>query len=157
MKAIEVTVAGFTRKSSQEICAEFLDTSRWPEFKGYAFLPGIEQAHFETKTPDVIGSRIKVKNTDGSSHVEEIIAWDVLNRIAVKFQEFDSPLRNLATHFIEVWEFRDATGGTAITRSMLLYPKGIASRLMLIPISRLMKKAFAAQMNQTSADTPAQP
>lgn len=149
MKPIEVSIAGVTHKSSQEICAEFLDTNRWSEFKGYGFLPGIEQAHFETKTPELIGSRIKVKNTDGSSHVEEIIEWDVLRRIAVRFEEFDSPLRNLATHFIEVWEFRSAIAGTEIMRSMTMYPKGIAGWLMLKPISRLMKKAFEKQLSET--------
>jgi hypothetical protein len=151
MKPIEVKVTGLTRKSTQEICAEFLDTHRWSEFKGYAFLPGIEQAQFETKTPDLIGSRIKVKNTDGSSHVEEIIEWDVFRRIAVRFQEFDSPLRNLATHFIEVWTFRETAGGTEVTRLMTMYPKGIAGWLMLIPISKLMKKAFEKNLSQTSA------
>ncbi len=150
MKPIEVKVAGVTRQSSQEICAEFLDTSRWSEFKGYAFLPGIEQAHFETKTPEVVGSKIKVRNTDGSSHVEEIIEWDVHHRIAVRFQEFESPLRNLATHFIEIWEFRDAAGGTEITRTMSMYPKGIAGGIMLIPISRLMRKAFEKHLSQMS-------
>lgn len=157
MKPIAISVAGFTQKSSQEICAEFLDTKRWSEFKGYAFLPGIEAARFETKTSELIGSRIKVKNMDGSSHIEEIIEWDERNQIAVKFQDFDSPLRNLATYFIEVWAFRETAGGTEITRSMTMYPKGIAGWLMLNPISRLMKKAFEKHLRQTSADRPAPP
>jgi hypothetical protein len=83
--------------------------------------------------------------------VEEIIEWDVFRRIAVRFQEFDSPLRNLATHFIEVWTFRETAGGTEVTRSMTMYPKGIAGWLMLNPISRLMKKAFEKNLSQTSA------
>jgi hypothetical protein len=157
MKPFKVKVAGFTRKSSQEICAEFLDTSRWSEFKGHAFLPGIKAAHFATKTPELVGSRIKVKNTDGSSHVEEIIEWDVLNRIALKFQEFDSPLRNLATHFIEMWEFHERADGTDVTRSMTMHPKGIIGWLMLIPISKLMKRAFEKHLSQMSASRPAQP
>lgn len=150
MKPIIVRIIGQTNRSPQEICAEFLDTNRWPEFKGYSILPGIEQAHFETKTPELIGSRINVKNTDGSSHVEEIIEWDVLNRIELKFQEFDSPLKKLATHFIEVWEFRKSADGTEVTRSMTMYPKGIAGRIMLIPISKLMKKALEKQLRQMS-------
>jgi hypothetical protein len=151
MKPIEVKIAGLVYKSPQEICSEILDTRRWSEFKGYSILPGIEQALFETKTPEVIGSRIKVRNTDGSSHVEEIIEWDVHNRIALKFQEFDSPVRNLATHFIEVWEFRTVADGTEVTRSMTMYPKGVAGGIMLIPISRLMKKAFEKHLSQMSS------
>lgn len=151
MKPIEIKIAGVLRRSPQEISAEILDTERWPEFTGYAFLPGIEQACFETKTPEVVGSRIRVCNTDGSSHLEEIIQWDIPNCIALQFQEFESPLRNLATHFVEVWTFRETAGGTKVTRSMTMYPKSIAGWLMLIPISKLMKKAFEKQLSQTSA------
>jgi hypothetical protein len=72
MKPFEIKITRFTRMSSQEICAEFLDTDRWSEFEGYFILPGIENAHFEMKTPAMVGSRIKVQNKDGSAHVEEI-------------------------------------------------------------------------------------
>ena len=93
MKPIEIKIVGLIRKLSPEICQEILDTERWSEFKGYSILPGIKSAQFEVKTPQIIGSRIKVQNNDGSSHIEEIIEWDVSNRIALRFQEFDSPLR----------------------------------------------------------------
>jgi hypothetical protein len=149
MKPVEISVAGHVRKSAEEMCLEILDTERWPEFKGYSILPGIKSAHFEVKTSEVIGSRIKVRNADGSTHVEEIIEWDVANRIALRFQEFDSPLRRLATHFIETWEFRKSATGTDATRFMRMYPKGLFARLILIPISGLMRKAFEAQLRQT--------
>jgi hypothetical protein len=105
-------------------------------------LPGIESAHFESKTPEWVDSRIKVQNKDGSSHVEEIIEWNVDKRIALRFQEFNSPLQHLATHFIETWEFNQSSAGTDLTRRMTLYPKGLLGWFMLIPISKLMKKAF---------------
>ena len=126
MKPVEVKIVGHIQKSSQEICKEILDTERWSEFKGYSILPGIKSAQFEVKTPEVVGSRIKVQNNDGSSHIEEIIEWDVANRIQLKFQEFNSPLKNLATHFIETWEFRKSpTSETEASRTMSMYPKGI--------------------------------
>lgn len=135
-------IVGHIEKSSPEICAEILDTERWSEFEGYSILPGIKSAHFEVKTPEIVGSRIKVQNKDGSSHIEEIIEWDVTKRIALRFQEFNSPLQNLATHFIETWEFRKSPDGTEASRIMTMYPKGLLGWLMLIPISKLMKKAF---------------
>ena len=150
MKPIEIKIVGLIRKPSPEICQEILDTERWSEFKGYSILPGIKSAQFEVKTPQIIGSRIKVQNNDGSSHIEEIIEWDVSNRIALRFQEFDSPLRNLATHFIETWEFRKSSDGTEASRIMTMYPKGVLGWLMLIPISRLMKKAFEENFRQTN-------
>jgi hypothetical protein len=142
MKPIQIKTQGTTQKSSQEICATFLDTDRWSDFKGYSILPGIKSAHFEKRTPDLLGSRIKVSNTDGTTHVEEIIAWDVSNKFALKFQEFEPPLKNLATHFVEEWRFSTSSRGTEITRSMTMYPRGVLGWLMLLPISRLMKKAF---------------
>ena len=150
MKPIEIKIVGLIRKPSPEICQEIFDTERWSEFKGYSILPGIKSAQFEVKTPQIIGSRIKVQNNDGSSHIEEIIEWDVSNRIALRFQEFDSPLRNLATHFIETWEFRKSSDGTEASRIMTMYPKGVLGWLMLIPISRLMKKAFEENFRQTN-------
>ena len=149
MKPVEVKIAGHIRKSSAEICQEILDTERWSEFKGYSILPGIKSARFEVKTQELIGSRIRVQNDDGSSHVEEIIEWDVANRIALRFQEFDSPLRRLATHFIETWEFRKSSAGTDATRTVRMYPRGVLAWMMLIPISRMMKKAFEAHLRQT--------
>jgi hypothetical protein len=149
MKPIEIKIHGYTQKSSQEICEEFLDTERWSEFKGYSILPGIEHAHFEKKTPGLVGARIKVQNKDGSSHVEEIIEWDTANKVALRFQEFSSPLQHLATHFIETWEFRKSANGTEMSRTMSMVPKGIFGWLMLIPISKLMKKSFEKNLIQT--------
>lgn len=148
MNPIEIRITGRTPKTPQEVCAEFLDTERWSGFKGYSILPGIESACFETKTPNLTGSRIRVKNTDGSSHVEEIIEWDDSVRMSLRFQEFDSSLKNLATHFIETWSFERTPRGTQITRSMIMYPKGLAGWIFLLPISLLMKKAFEKNASQ---------
>lgn len=150
MKPIEIKVVGHIQKSSPEICTEILDTERWSEFEGYFILPGIKQAHFEVKPPEIVGSRIRVQNKDGSSHVEEIIEWDVDNRIALRFQEFKSPLKNLATHFIETWEFHKSADGTEVSRIMTMYPQGLFGWLLLIPISKLMQKAFEVNLRQMS-------
>lgn len=150
MNPIKIEIRGHTKKSSQEICMEILDTQRWSEFTGYSILPGIKNAHFEVKTPTLVGSRIKVHNTDGSSHVEEIVEWDVANNVALKFQEFEPPLKHLATHFLESWRFEKSPNGTEVTRIMAMYPKGWSGWLMLLPISRLMKKAFEKNLVQYS-------
>jgi hypothetical protein len=152
MKSIEIKITAHLRKTPQEICAELLDTGRWPEFQGYSILPGIRNAHFETQTPGMVGSRIKVQNTDGSSHIEEIVEWDAARKVMLKFQEFESPLRNLATHFLETWEFRPSEAGTKVTRRMAMYPKGLPGWLLLLPISRLMKKAFEKNLTQQGGD-----
>jgi hypothetical protein len=94
------------------------------------------------KTPGLIGSRIKVHNTDGSRHVEEITDWDVEKRIAVRFQEFQPPLSHFADHFLVTWEFKRSGAGTEVTRRMSLVPSGLPGALLLPPISLLMKKSL---------------
>lgn len=148
MNPIEIKIHGHTQKTSQEICSTFLDTERWSDFKGYSILPGIKNASFEIRTPTLAGSRIKVQNTDGSSHVEEIIEWDETSKIVLRFQEFNSPLKKLATHFIETWSFGKSNSDTDVTRSMTMYPKGLIGWLLLMPISQLMKKAFEKNSTQ---------
>ena len=41
MNPIIIKITDQTRRSSQYICSEFLNTDRWSEFKGYLILPGI--------------------------------------------------------------------------------------------------------------------
>lgn len=147
MKPIEIKIHGETAQSPQEICQEVLTLERWPEFEGYAFLPGIKEARFETRTPGWVGTRIRVQNRDGSSHIEEIIRWDAKG-LSLKFQEFQPPVSHLATHFIETWDFSPIPAGTRITRRMTLFPKNWPGWLLLLPIAHLMKKAFEKQQTR---------
>lgn len=146
MKPIEIRVTARSPKSPRELCAEFLDTDRWTEFEGYLFLPGVRRAEVETRTPVMVGTRIRVQNTDGSAHLEEIIEWDAPRRIAVKFGEFQPPLSHLATHFIEAWDFRETGAGTHVVRTMRMYPKSVFGWLALRLVAILMKRAFEKQM-----------
>ena len=150
MKPISIKIVGRIRKPSQDICAQFLDLERWTDFKGYSILPGIEKAVFEIRTPSIVGSRINVQNSDGSSHVEEIVRWDTSNGIAMRFEDFSPPLKNIASHFIETWEFHPAADGTEVTRSMVMVPKSFLGWLILLPISKLMKKAFEKNLAESA-------
>ena len=149
MQPIEIKIQGIIPKTSTEICSLFQETERWSEFKGYSILPGVKSAEFITRTPEMVGSRIQVQNTDGTSHIEEIIEWDVQRRVVLRMQGFGAPLKHIATHFIETWEFRPAPGGTDATRDMRFYPRGLLGWLALLPISRLMKKAFEANLAES--------
>lgn len=145
MKPIVIAVEGVGSMSSEEVCASILDLDRWREFEGHGFLPGIERAVFEVRTPEVVGTRIRVFSKDGSEHVEEIVEWDTQRRIAMKFQDFQSPVRRLATGFLESWTFSPGTEGLRMRREMAMYPKGIFGWLMLRMISRMMRQAFLKQ------------
>ena len=70
MKPIRFTCTDTMGLLPADIAGRILDLANWSEFKGYVVLPGIRAAESEVRTPGVVGSRIRVSNTDGSSHVE---------------------------------------------------------------------------------------
>lgn len=149
MNPIEISVCGIMKHSPETICREFLNVDRWSEFAGYSILPGIKRAVFEQRIPSIVGSRIRVNNTDGSSHIEEIVEWNEGEKVCMKFQEFSTPLNKIAEYFLEEWRFEQTNIGTKAIRKMKMYPKGIAGwMLLLTPISLLMKKAFERQVIQ---------
>ncbi|WP_437191334.1 hypothetical protein [Planctomicrobium sp. SH527] len=76
MKPITFTCQATLPQLPEEIARQILDLSKWPEFDGYSPLPGIKVAEFKAKTAEVVGTRIRVTNRDGSTHVEEVVEWE---------------------------------------------------------------------------------
>lgn len=153
MNPIKIKVHSIVDLLPKEICSIILDTSQWIKFEGYSFLPGIEKAKFEKRTAAIVGSRIKVHNKDGSTHIEEIIEWDENRKVVLKFQEFNSPLKKFASYFIEEWNFTVTDSGTEILRTIKMYPINLFGLILLKPISILMKKALKnnlEMLNQSS-------
>lgn len=136
----------------QQIAAQIADLARWSEFQGYGFLPGIAQAEFEEPGGARTGARIRVRNTDGSTHVEEILAWEPERRILMKLHEFTPPLSRLASHFTEEWLFFPQEDRTEVHRRFEMFPRGPAARPLLWLISRLFRRAIERQLKslQTS-------
>ncbi len=129
-----------------EICSAVADTARWSQFQGFAILPGIASASYERRTPEMVGSRIRVANTDGSQHVEEITRWDPAGGIGMRFQEFQPPLSRLASHFEEAWEFQPRERATQVIRTLRLFPLGPLARPSLWLISLFFRQAVARQL-----------
>lgn len=135
-------------KTPEEICAEIADVARWSDFDGYLLLPGIERAAYETRTAGMVGSRIRVRNRDGSAHTEEILAWDPAEKVVIKLFEFSAPLNRLSTHFIEEWRFSAKGDATKAYRKFELFPKSAFARPPLWLISRFLKKAVARHLDK---------
>jgi len=130
----------------EEIARQILDLSRWPEFAGYGLLPGIKHAEFETTTDEVIGTRIRVTNRDGSTHIEEIVEWEPTRRLRLHMHEFSPPVSRLATSFYETWEFQATDKGTKVVRSFELHPKSMLAKPLLWMISLILKRAIARHL-----------
>lgn len=137
--------------SASEIAAAIADPSLWSQFKGYGPLPGIESAVYEKRTDDMAGSIIRVRNTDGSAHVEEILVWEPERQVVMKLHEFTPPLARLADRFIEEWTFEPDGRATHVTRRLELYPTGAAARPVLWLISLLFRRAVAHHLEQMAA------
>jgi hypothetical protein len=146
MKPITCTCEETLRFRPREIAEQILDVSRWPTFHGYGPLPGIKSADFETRTPNVVGSRIRVTNVDGSSHTEEILEWQPERRVVLQLGNFSKPLSSLATHFVETWDFEREGDETRVSRSFAIHPRSIRAKLVLWVISFLLKGATARHL-----------
>ena len=98
--------------------------------------------------PDIVGSRIRVTNTDGSKHVEEIVEWQPAHRLQLHMKDFSAPLSRLATGIEETWEFERVGNETKVTRSFQMHAKSALARPMLWAMSILLKKAITRHLRQ---------
>jgi hypothetical protein len=134
-----------------DIAQQILDLTKWPDFHGYGPIPGIKVAEFDLQTPGIVGSRIRVTNLDGSSHVEEIVEWQADHRIRLQLKEFSAPLSALATGFEETWEFKRNGNETYVTRSFRLHAKSVLARSPLRVISYFLKRAIVRHLREMRA------
>ena len=93
-------------------------------------------------------SRIRVTNTDGSSHIEEIMEWQPNHRLRLQMKEFSPPLSRLATRFEESWAFVRIGSATRVTRTFELHPQSALTRPVLWLISLLLRRAIARHLRQ---------
>jgi hypothetical protein len=148
MKAITFDCKETLRLTPEDVARQILDVTNWPDFLGYGPIPGIKTAKFEVLTPNVVGSRIRVTNLDGSTHVEEIVEWQPDHRLRLFMHEFSAPLSRLATAFVETWEFQRVGNETKVTRSFDMNAKSIVSWPVLWIISFVLKRAIARHLRQ---------
>ncbi len=148
MKPIKFSCTAMLPLAPEDIARQILDLGNWTDFKGYGILPGIKAAEFEVRTPGVVGSRIRVTNTDGSCHLEEIVEWQPQHRLRLRMRDFSAPLSRLATGFEESWEFDRLDGATRVTRSFELHAKSALTRPFLWLISFCLKRAIARHLQE---------
>jgi hypothetical protein len=148
VKPITFTCEATLLLGPEEIARQILDLTKWPDFHGYWPIPGIKVAEFDVQTPGITGTRIRVTNLDGSSHVEEIVEWQPDHRIRLEMKEFSPPLSRLATRFEETWEFKRTAKGTHATRSFRLQAKSFLARLPLRVMSFFLKRAIARHLRE---------
>ncbi len=153
MKPVQFACVETLSYPPEQIARQILDLSRWPEFRGYGVLPGIRAAEFERQTPEVVGTWIRVVDTGGSTHTEEIVEWEPERRVKLRMGDFTPPLSRLATGFDETWEFAPSGTETQVVRSFELHPKSAWTRPLVWFISILLKRAIARHLRQMKTAT----
>ena len=148
MRPVRFSTTAVLPITPQELADQILDVSNWKDFRGYGPLPGIRSADFLVRTDEVVGSRIQVTNTDGSSHVEEIVEWNPEQCIRFLFSEFTSPLSTLATSFDEYWELNRDGDETHVVRSFQMHPRSALTKPVLWLISFPLKQAIEQHLRQ---------
>ncbi len=148
MKPIKFTCHETLSLAPEEVAKQILDVAKWPDFRGYGPIPGIKSAEFDIRTPNVVGSRIRVTNLDGSTHVEEIVEWRPSRRLQLRMGEFSKPLSGLATGFVETWEFERVGHDSRVVRSFELNAKSMLTKPALWFISFFLKRAIALHLSQ---------
>jgi hypothetical protein len=137
--------------AAEEIARQVLDLAKWPDFHGCGPIPGIKSAVFEVQPPEVVGTRIRVTNVDGS------VTWKKSSsgsRSGAWCYTSSSSLRRCHAWrpgMEETWEFRAVAGGTHVTRSFAMHPQSAMKRMPLWAISFLLKRAIARHLRELSA------
>ena len=144
MRPISFTCRRSSSKSPKDLCEAIADVNTWNTFKGTRFLPGVESAHYEQRESGMVGSIIRVKNTDGSSHIERVTRWDAGVHVEMRLEGFSPPLCRFAAHFTEKWNFVNGD----ISRRLQLFPTSVATRPFLWLISRLLRSAVDRHLRQ---------
>jgi hypothetical protein len=152
MKPITFTCKETLPLPPEAIACQILDLTKWPDFHGYGPIPGIKSAEFDVQTPGIVGTRIRVTNLDGASHIEEIVEWLPNRRIRLQMKEFSPPLSWLATGFEETWEFNRTNIGTHVARSFHLHAKSLLGRLALRVISFFLQRAVARHLREMKVE-----
>ena len=148
MKPIRFACEATLPLAPEDIARQILDLTKWPDFRGYWPIPGIKLAEFDIRTPGVVGSRIRVTNLDGSSHIEEIVEWQPNCRVRLRMKEFSKPMSKLATSFEESCEFKRIGNETHVVRSFVLHPVSVMTRLPLWLISLFLKRAIVRHLRE---------
>lgn len=132
----------------EQMFAKVRDVSSWTTFDGYGLLPGIEHAEYEVETPQVAGSVIRLRNSDGSTHTETIVKWLPPERLVLRLGNFSRPLSLIATHFDETWTFYESGNGYSAERSFAMHPCCAAAKIALWPISLMMRRAVSIHLEK---------
>lgn len=131
--AIERTVH-FTA-SPERTFATITATDNMQSFVGYGPIPGILEVRLEGELG--VGGQLHVKNTDGSTHREQIEVFEPARCYQLRIGHFDSPMRLLTSHAIERLEFFSEGDGCRVERTFRFSLTSPLASPLALPLVRV--------------------
>lgn len=112
-----------TPLTPEQAFAYIVTLANWTSFTGYGPLPGIVEATAPGGTLS-LGTRVRVRNTDGSVHHEVVVVFEPGQRYAVRM-ELSPPASWLMRHIDEEVVLSATPEGTTIRRRFDVVPRSI--------------------------------
>jgi hypothetical protein len=94
----------------------FADIGAMTSFVGYGPIPGIQSARW-LEGSGAVGSVREIVNTDGSKHKEEVMVFDLHERIEDRIFDMTSPFRLMVREARDIFEFSAEGDGTRLERT----------------------------------------
>ena len=93
------------------------DARNFDSFDGFGPIPGIAGAAYETPGEPRLGSRRRIRKTDGTDHFEEIVLFERPGRHVSRITGIAPPFSWLVRWGEDDWRFHPAGTGTLIERT----------------------------------------
>ena len=137
---------GFTARHSFDARIEHLfdftnDAANFTSFTGFGPVPGIREASYLTAGPPALGSRRRILKTDGSEHIEEIVAFERPVRHSSRITALTPPFSWLVTSGEDDWRFGEADGRTTVERRFSFELTTPAAAVVALPLLHIFMRA----------------
>jgi carbon monoxide dehydrogenase subunit G len=123
----------------QSVWRLLTDIHKMPMFSGFGPIPGIQSARWVVGESCLEGAARQVRNTDGSTHIEDVVIAAPPSRLEDRIHGFTSPFRLLVREVRDRFELVPKDGATVLERTFaieLKSPVWLPVAAMLVPLLR---------------------
>jgi len=133
-----------------DVFAYLVTLSNWPTFTGYGPLPGIVEASLPDGGAIGQGSRVRVRNTDGSVHHEVVTSFVHGERYCVRM-ELVPPASRLMDRIEEEVALSPVAVGTEIRRRFETFPRSVLTAPLVGIVTHVFLRRAVEQHDRAVA------
>ncbi len=139
---LELTCEASYAASTERLWAFLTDNANLPTFIGFGPIPGIVGARWLTQGEIRLGAVREIRNTDGSTHREEVVTFEPGRAYEDRIDEFSSPLRWLVRQCSDRFEFEKTGSGAKLRRSFRIELRSPLLMPVALVLRGFMRKAI---------------